>query len=95
MTRRAIHRTEYEYFRALLFQVRESAGVTQVQLAEKLQKPQSFVSKCERGERRVDFTEFLEIADALGLDLDQFVRDYRDKLKQMPATPKVRKKSVA
>jgi len=66
--------------------------MTQVQLAEKLQKPQSFVSKCERGERRVDFTEFLEIAEALGLDLDRFVRDYRDKLKQMPPTPKVRKK---
>lgn len=95
MTRRAIHRLEYEHFRKLLLEARDACGLTQVQLAEKLQKPQSFVSKCERGERRVDFTEFLEIADALGLDLDQFVRDYRSRLKQMPITPKARKKPSA
>lgn len=43
-------------------------GLTQVQLARRLQRPQSFVSKYERGERRLDVIEFLEVAHALGAD---------------------------
>ena len=43
-----------------LFLVKLNAGKTQV--AELLGKPQSFVSKCESGERRVDFVELLEFA---------------------------------
>ena len=41
--------------------------MTQVELADLLGRPQSFVSKYERGERRLDVVEFLEIADALGI----------------------------
>ena len=42
-----------------------SVGMTQSQLAARLGRPQSFVSKYERGERRLDVVEFLEVADAL------------------------------
>jgi len=56
---------------------REAAGLTQAQVAERLGKPQSFVSKYERGERRLDFTEFLELADLLGVDIGKFVETYR------------------
>lgn len=49
-------------------QARQDAGLTQVELAKKLSRPQSFVSKFERGERRLDVTEFLEVARALGID---------------------------
>jgi transcriptional regulator with XRE-family HTH domain len=49
-----------------LADARRQAGVTQVQLAERLNKPQSFISKIERGERRVDVLEFCAIARALG-----------------------------
>ena len=52
-------------------------GMTQVQVAELMQKPQSFVSKYERGERRLDFTEFVEIADALGINVTRFLKTYR------------------
>lgn len=45
--------------------VRKAAGVTQVELAERLGKPQSFVSKIERGERRLDVIEFCQLAEAL------------------------------
>ncbi|MCC7293488.1 MAG: helix-turn-helix transcriptional regulator [Phycisphaerales bacterium] len=41
--------------------------MTQVQLAEALSRPQSFVSKYERGERRLDVVEFLEVCEALGV----------------------------
>lgn len=64
----------YEGFRLLLIEARNSAGLTQVDLARKLGRPQSFVSKYERGERRLDIVEFLEIAGAIGIDPAQFVQ---------------------
>lgn len=48
----------YREFLARLRQAREEAGLTQQQAAAKLKKPQSFVSRCETGERRVDVLEF-------------------------------------
>jgi transcriptional regulator with XRE-family HTH domain len=47
---------------------RKQAGVTQQRLAELLNKPQSYVSKYERKERRLDVIEFLAIAKVLELD---------------------------
>ncbi|HEX5235751.1 MAG TPA: helix-turn-helix transcriptional regulator [Silvibacterium sp.] len=47
---------------------RKSAGLTQAELAERLSRPQSFVSKYERGERRLDVVEFGEVAKALAID---------------------------
>jgi transcriptional regulator with XRE-family HTH domain len=48
--------------------------VTQAQLAESLGKPQSFVSKFERFERRLDIAEYVRIANAVGLDPDEGCR---------------------
>lgn len=48
-----------------------------MQIADQLGKPQSFISKYERGERRLDFTEFVELADVLGVDISDFVDSYR------------------
>jgi len=53
---------------AYLAQIRRSANVNQVELAERLGKPQSFISAYERGQRRVDFVEFTHIMRALGRD---------------------------
>jgi transcriptional regulator with XRE-family HTH domain len=52
---------------ATLIEARKAAGLTQVQFAESLAKPQSYVSKIERGERRVEIIEFISIARALGV----------------------------
>jgi transcriptional regulator with XRE-family HTH domain len=46
----------------MLKQARQEAGLTQVQVAVKLHRPQSFVSKCESGERRIDVVELQEFA---------------------------------
>lgn len=73
----SLHSSHYQIFRRLLIEARESAGLTQVQVAEALRKPQSFVSKYERGERRLDFTEFIEIAAILGIDVHAFIKAYR------------------
>ena len=63
-------------FLKVLRQTRESAGMTQVQLARKLKVHQSFVSKIESGERRVDLVELEMICKALKTSLAQFVKAY-------------------
>ncbi len=53
---------------------RKQAGMTQVQVARKLKKPHSYVSKCELGERRVDFIEALAFAKLYKKPLAFFAR---------------------
>jgi len=60
-------------FRELLLAARKNAGLTQAELSSRLNRPQSFVSKYERGERRLDVVEFREVACALGVDPVQFL----------------------
>lgn len=73
----SLHSQRYAFFRELLIAAREEAGLTQTQVAQQMRKPQSFVSKYERGERRLDFTEFMELAEVLSLDPVDFMRRYR------------------
>ena len=72
----SFHSREYESFRALLVEARKKAGLSQAQLARKLSRPQSFVSKFERGERRLDVVEFKAIAEALNVDALRFLRRF-------------------
>jgi transcriptional regulator with XRE-family HTH domain len=80
---------QYDRFRLLLIQARKTASLTQVELAVKLSRPQSFVSKYERGERRLDVVEFLEVARAIGFDPHAFLRrlDAAPPTKEQPAEP--------
>ena len=45
--------------------IRVNKGITQLQLANLLGKPQSYISKYESGERRIDIHEFIHICQAL------------------------------
>ena len=65
---------QYLHFRKLLVSEREKAGLTQSQVAAKLSHPQSYVSKYENGERRLDVVEFLEAANAIGFDPVKFIK---------------------
>lgn len=58
---------------ALLRQIRLDAKLRQVDLAERLGQPQSFVSKYESGERRLDILEMRSLCKAVGITLEQFV----------------------
>ena len=58
-----------------LKKARVSAGLTQAALAARLDRPQSFVTKYESGERRIDLIEFLEIAEVVGFDPSRFIVD--------------------
>lgn len=65
---KSIYKKSYNQLKELLIGARKASGLTQTALADKLSKPQSFVSKYESGERRIDVIEFIEIAEALGID---------------------------
>ena len=65
---RSVFTDAYADFRDTLVAVRKDAGVTQIELAERLGKPQQFVSKYERGDRRVDLIEFVAVCRALRID---------------------------
>ena len=54
--------------------------LTQVELAERLDRPQSFVSKYECGERRLDLVELSEVCDALEVALRDLIADYESRL---------------
>jgi transcriptional regulator with XRE-family HTH domain len=66
---------QYQRFRQLLIHHRQSKGITQIQLAKQLERPQSFVSKYENGERRLDLIEFLEIAKVLNINACKFIAE--------------------
>jgi transcriptional regulator with XRE-family HTH domain len=65
---KTIHNTRYQSLLTLLLEARVEAGLTQKELATKLGRPQSFVSKTENAERRLDVIEFIDLCR--GLDAD-------------------------
>ena len=71
---KSVHTKNYTRFLELLITARKDADVTQDEVARRLNRPQSFVSKYENGERRVDIIEFIEIAKAIGFDPVAFIR---------------------
>ncbi len=77
----SIFTQRHQEFIGFIVSKRKAADVTQAQLAARLDKPQSYVSKVERGERRLDVIEFCQLAEALGHDpaemLEQFVTETR------------------
>lgn len=54
--------------RKALKEARLTAGLRQIDVADALQKPQSYVAKVESGERRIDFIEVLDLCNAVGAD---------------------------
>jgi transcriptional regulator with XRE-family HTH domain len=65
---RSVFSPEYRRLLQLLIEARERKGLTQAELGSTLRRYQVFVSRYERGERRLDITELLEIAEALDID---------------------------
>lgn len=63
----------YKAFRERLIRARKDAGMTQGEVNESMGKPHSFISKCELGERRVDFVELQMLAKIYGKDLSFFI----------------------
>ena len=71
--------TEKEALRDLLRQQRDEAGLRQVDLAKKLGKPQSYISKYESGEKSLDILEVKEICAVFEITLSDFSKKLEDK----------------
>lgn len=63
----------YREFTKRLVTARKNARLTQVQVARRLGKSHTYVSKCELGERRVDFVELQQFALIYGKDINFFL----------------------
>jgi transcriptional regulator with XRE-family HTH domain len=74
---KALHSARYQRLCALLKVHRERAGLTQAAVAKRLKKPQSFVSKYETGERRLDLVEVMDVSDAIGVRPEALLRELR------------------
>ena len=70
--------TRTKELRHRLREARERLGLSQKLLAQRMRKPQSFVSKIETGERSLDVVEFLEICEAMDIDALDMLRAVRD-----------------
>ncbi|MDQ6765319.1 MAG: helix-turn-helix domain-containing protein [Verrucomicrobiota bacterium] len=83
---------EYQTFRELLRDLRVRKGVTQAQLSTALGMAQSFVSKYEMGERRLDFIEVDRICRELGIGIEAFAKSYVKTLGESEGDKRVRGK---
>ncbi len=72
--RRSIHAQPYVTLREALKSGRKKAGMNQQQLADRLERPQSYVAKYETGDRRLDVVEFLDVCSALKLPPEELLR---------------------
>lgn len=81
---RRVPKTAYtqasDIFRELLRDARVAKGLTQADVAKRLGFPQSYVSKYESGERRLDFVETAKVCEVLGMEIEQFAAAFTEKL---------------
>lgn len=81
MKREELYTARRDYLLPLLREIRREAGLTQTELAARIGKDQTFISKCESGERRVDVIELRDICRAVGITLEQFAKKLEESLK--------------
>ena len=80
---RTTYLPESAMLKSLLRDVRERAGLRQVDLAEAIGRHQSFISEYEAGQRRLDLVELREVCLACGITLRKLVNEYERRLTQL------------
>jgi transcriptional regulator with XRE-family HTH domain len=78
---KSVFSPEQEILQELLRRLRLKAGLRQADLAQRLGKPQPFVSRYEKGEKLLDLPELRQVCHALGIGLVEFVQKYEDAIK--------------
>jgi len=71
---KSIHTERYSTLIRALIACRKEQGLSQTELARRVGRPQSYISKVENAERRLDVVEFLEICEAIGVDGGEVMR---------------------
>lgn len=85
-----LHSPDYAYFLEELRAARERVDMSQIELAERIGEHQTFVSKCERGVRRLDIVELKRWTDALGVGLVAFSKLLDQRLERNRAPTSLR-----
>ena len=71
---RSIRTKEYQDFALKLKNARLEAGLTQVDASKKLKRPQSYISKAEAGEQRLDVVELQKFAKIYNKNINYFIK---------------------
>jgi len=82
--RSAVYEPEYRDVIRLVREARVESGMTQVEVANALHRPLSFVSKCELGERRIDPVDLVKFAELYGKPYEYFFPKRRRKSAKRP-----------
>jgi transcriptional regulator with XRE-family HTH domain len=80
--KKSLSNKKQRVFLELLYQVRVNSGLRQVDLAAKLNVNQSFISKIESGERRIDVIELIEICESIDVNIVDFIIKLEQKLNE-------------
>lgn len=80
---RSLFTPEFQAYLRHLRQARKAANLTQAELAERLSQPQAFISKCERGERRLDVIELRVYCAAIGVSHIEFLSNLEMELEKL------------
>jgi transcriptional regulator with XRE-family HTH domain len=67
----------YARLSQLMTEARKKSGLSQQEVADRLGRPQTYVSRVERGTRQMDLVEFLEVAEAIGFDPAEFIEQLK------------------
>ena len=90
---KSIYSRDHTTFLHLLAETRANAGMTQVELAKRLDVAQATISKFERGDRRLDLLQLREICVQLEVSLVDFVTEFEQRVKQKGRRTRRRKKN--
>lgn len=88
----SVHHPHYQLLLTLLKEARQHKKVTQVDLAERLENTQTFISKMERGSRRLDVLELVEVLEALGVSPDAWFKEFLKQRDSLSKRSKVKRK---
>lgn len=79
---RTSKKNQNEILLKLLKRIRQEKGIRQIELADRLGVPQSFVSKYESGDRRLDILELRLVCTEIGISLEEFIRELEENLNE-------------
>jgi transcriptional regulator with XRE-family HTH domain len=80
--KKGLFKKEYKVLLEQIYRLRLGSGLRQADLADKLGVPQSFISKIESGERKIDLVELRALCKALGSDINEFTDEFEKALNE-------------